>query len=139
MEDEYLAAAKAIQAEWSDAFEKRDLDRLVALYAPQTAFWGSTNDLHTDLEGVRSYFLDLPLTYKRSYYDVPHIVRLGPDALAASGTVVFIKEVDGNDVQLHFRMTHVLVRRHGVWRIAAHHASPLTMPPPSSEEVLLPL
>ena len=59
MEDEYLAAAKAIKAEWSDAFEKRDLDRLVALYAPQTAFWGSTNDLHTDLEGVRSYFLDL--------------------------------------------------------------------------------
>jgi uncharacterized protein (TIGR02246 family) len=124
MDNEHLAAAKAVQAEWSDAFEKRDLDRLVALYAPQTAFWGSTNDLHTDPEGVRSYFLELPLTYKRSQYEVPHIVRLGPDAFAASGNVAFIREVDGKNVELPYRMTHVLVRREGAWKIATHHASP---------------
>jgi uncharacterized protein (TIGR02246 family) len=122
--DDDLAAAMAVQAEWSDAFEKRDVDRLIGLYAPQTAFWGSTNELHTDPEGVRSYFVDLPSTYKRSHYEVPHVLRLGPDVLAASGYVVFVREVDGKDVQLPYRMTHVLVRRAGAWKIATHHASP---------------
>jgi uncharacterized protein (TIGR02246 family) len=124
VEDEYLAAAKAVQAAWSDAFEKRDIDRLVALYAPDATFWGSTNDLHTDADGVRSYFADLSPTYKRSRYEAPHVLRLAPDVLAASGYVVFVREVDGKDVQLPYRMTHVLVRREGAWKIAIHHASP---------------
>jgi uncharacterized protein (TIGR02246 family) len=124
MEDEYLTVVRAVQAEWSDAFEKRDINRLVALYALKTAFWGSTNELHTDHEGVRSYFANLPPTYKRSHYEVPHVVRLGPNAFAASGNVVFIREDNGKEVQLPYRMTHVLVRREGAWKIATHHASP---------------
>jgi uncharacterized protein (TIGR02246 family) len=124
MEDEYLTVARAVQAEWSDAFEKRDIDRLVALYAAQTAFWGSTNDLLTDPDSVRSYFVNLPPTYKQSHYEVPHVVRLGPDAFAASVNVVFTREIDGKVVQLPYRMTQVLVRREGGWKIATHHASP---------------
>lgn len=123
MED-HQAAVEALHAEWKDAFEKRDVDTLVALYAPQTAFWGSTNDLYTDPEGVRRYFTILPPSYKRSNWARPHVIRLSDDVLAASGNVVFIREVDGADVELPYRMTHVLVRQSGAWKIATHHASP---------------
>ena len=119
-----LAAVLAVQGEWADAFEKRDLDRLIALYAPQTAFWGSTNDLHTNPEGVRSYFTNLPSSYKRSQYGQPEVIRVSDDAIVASVYVNFIREIDGKDVQLPYRMTHVLVRQEGGWKIAAHHASP---------------
>ncbi|MCJ9728677.1 nuclear transport factor 2 family protein [Bradyrhizobium sp. PRIMUS42] len=123
MEDEY-ATATAVQSAWADAFEKRDLDRLISLYSPQTAFWGSTNDLHTDPEGVRRYFTNLPPSYKRSLYARPHVLRLNEDVIVASVNVVFIREIDGKDVELPYRMTHVLVRQKGVWKIATHHASP---------------
>lgn len=124
VDDDRLAAAMAVQAQWADAFEKRDLDRLVGLYAPQTAFWGSTNDLHKDSTGVLGYFTDLPRAFRRSIFEPPHVVPLGPDAMTASSYVVFVGEVDGEEVRRPYRMTHVLLRRDGRWRIATHHASP---------------
>lgn len=122
--DQDEAAVAAVQSEWADAFAKRDVERIVALYAPQTAFWGSTNDLHKDTDGVRRYFTDLPPSFKRSHWEKPHVIRLSEDVLAASGNVVFTKEIDGKDVELPYRMTHVLVRQGDGWKIATHHASP---------------
>jgi ketosteroid isomerase-like protein len=124
MDNEDIAIVRKLQAEWSDAFEKRDIDRLVALYAPNTAFWGSTNELHKSAAGVRSYFEGLPPSYKRSRYDHPYVIRLAENVLSASVNVTFVKEMDGQDVSLPYRMTHILVRNDTGWKIATHHASP---------------
>jgi hypothetical protein len=118
--DDWRDDAVALQREWAECFAARDPDRLAALYAEETAFYGSTADFHTTPAGVRSYFAGLPAGFTSAEFAPPHIVRLGADAMAASGEVVF--RFDGKPIP--YRMTHVLVRRDGVWKIATHHASP---------------
>ncbi|MBW4025046.1 MAG: nuclear transport factor 2 family protein [Proteobacteria bacterium] len=125
MSDDWVQAAVAVQKAWTRAFEARDLAALSGLYTDDTAFYGSTATFYSTPEGVRAYFEILPPSYKRSDYAVPHVVRLGDNAMAATGEVTFYREEDdGSTTELPFRMTHVLVRRDGAWKIATHHASP---------------
>ncbi|HEU0118194.1 MAG TPA: nuclear transport factor 2 family protein [Alphaproteobacteria bacterium] len=124
MDEDWAAAAVNVQRAWKDAFEARDLDKLCALYAEETAFYGSTADFYTTPAGVRAYFEKLPSSFSRSDYRIPHIVTLSPDAMAATGEVIFYTEQDGIVEPHPFRMTHVLVRKDGQWKIATHHASP---------------
>jgi uncharacterized protein (TIGR02246 family) len=125
MSEQLVEAAVAVQKAWTRAFEARDLTALSGLYAEDTAFYGSTAAFYSTPAGVRTYFEILPLSYKRSDYKVPHVVRLGEDAMAATGEVTFYREeADGTVTELPFRMTHVLVRQGGDWKIATHHASP---------------
>ena len=124
MDEDLTTAAIKVQRAWKAAFETRDLTRLSALYTDQTAFYGSTAEFYTTPEGVRTYFELLPASFTRSDYAVPHIVRLGPDAMAATGEVTFYTEENGIVTPRPFRMTHVLVRSGGRWKIATHHASP---------------
>lgn len=119
------AIAVAVQREWKDAFETRNLPRLSGLYADETAFYGSTATLYTDPAGVRTYFNVLPPSYVRADYDTPHVVALGTDALAATGEVTFYTSGPDGLTALPYRMTHVLVRSAGRWKIATHHASPM--------------
>ena len=123
--DEMMQAAVAMTRAWKAAFEARDLDRLTALYAPRTAFYGSTAAFYDTPAGVRTYFELLPPAYRGADFATPHIVQLGPDAFAATGEVTFHRD-DGADAMtaLPFRITHVLVRDGGAWKIATHHASP---------------
>ncbi len=125
MTDDWVEAAVALQRAWTEAFQARDLAALSALYAGETAFYGSTAEFYTTPSGVRTYFEILPLSYKRSDYAVPHVVRLGDAAMAATGEVTFYREEpDGTMTPLPFRMTHVLVKQGADWKIATHHASP---------------
>ncbi len=130
MRDSWVEAAVAVQKAWTEAFEARDLVALSGLYAEETAFYGSTAEFYATPAGVRTYFEILPLSYKRSDYAVPHVVRLGDNAMAATGEVMFYREEpDGTVTELPFRMTHVLVRQGDDWKIATHHASPRPRPP----------
>lgn len=113
-----------MQRAWKDAFEAREFDKLADLYADKTAFYGSTRAFYTTPQGVREYFRVLPPNFVRSEYEVPHIVRLGDNAMAATGEVMFYTIDDGKLTERPFRMTHVLVRDDGKWKIATHHASP---------------
>ena len=124
MTDDWTQAAIDVQKAWKAAFEARDLDRLSALYSEETAFYGSTRAFYTTPDGVRTYFEILPANYVRSDYAVPHVVRLGDDAMAATGEVTFYTRDEGVLTERPFRMTHVLVRKDGTWKIATHHASP---------------
>lgn len=113
-----------IQARWAAAFTRRDAGALAGLYARQTAFYGSTATLHTDPAGVGRYFTELPASFRDARFAPPHIVPLGSDAFAASGGLVFVKLIDGALTDCDYRITLVLVREDGAWRIATHHASP---------------
>lgn len=117
-------AAVDVQRAWAEAFAVRDLDRLISLYADQTAFYGSTAAFYTTREGVRTYFELLPERFTAAEYQIPHIVRLSDDAVAATGEVTFYSTEGGKTAAIPYRMTHVLVRRDGMWKIATHHASP---------------
>jgi uncharacterized protein (TIGR02246 family) len=109
---------------WKAAFEARALDALAELYADETQFYGSTRAFYATPAGVRDYFAALPAPIVGADFAAPYVLRLGDDALVASGEVSFWIERDGQRVEAPFRITHVLARRDGRWKIAAHHASP---------------
>ena len=103
--DEMTEAAGAMARAWKAAFEARDLDALTALYAPDTAFYGSTAAFYGTPAGVRTYFELLPPTYKGADFAPPKIVRLGPDAFAATGEVTFHRDDgEGATTALPFRI-----------------------------------
>ena len=122
--DDPVSIAEDMQRRWEAAFSVRDIDGLAALYADDVAFWGATPTLHTGGAGIRDYFTALPASYRKAEFATPHIVRLGPDAFAASGLVLFGRDGESGNVDLVFRMTQVFVRQDGGWKIAVHHASP---------------
>lgn len=122
---EAAAAVAAVQAEWADAFARRDAAGLAALYAEDAAFYGSLPALYRGRDGVREYFSLLPPRYRWARFGAPALVALGPGAVAASGPVEFGTEEDGRQEVLRYRITHVLVRSGATWLIAAHHASPV--------------
>jgi ketosteroid isomerase-like protein len=124
MDEDWTQIAVDVQTEWKRAFEAREFDKLAALYAENTAFYGSTRAFYSTPAGVREYFRVLPPHFVRADYARPHIVRLGDNAMAATGQVLFYTLDDGTLTERPFRMTHVLVRENGTWKIATHHASP---------------
>ena len=128
MDQDWTDAAVAVQLAWKQAFEARDLERLASQYADHTAFYGSTAEFYTSPEGVRRYFATLSPAFTRVDYATPHVVVLGPQAMAATGEVMFYTEENGVVTQRPYRMTHVLLRVDGAWKIATHHASPRPAP-----------
>ena len=124
MTDTFAEVAQTMQAAWADAFARADWNALVALYAPEAAFYGSTPTLHTDPAGILLYFEGLPLGFVAAHYAPPHILPLGPELFAASGSVVFVVRVDGHEEERTYRMSQVFKHTLDGWRIALHHASP---------------
>ncbi len=124
IERQWVDLVVAMQREWKSAFERRDWDALAALYAPRTAFYGSTATFYATPAGVRRYFELLPPSYFRADYAVPDVMRLADDVIAATGEVMFFTRDDAGVAEHSYRMTHVLCREQGEWRIATHHASP---------------
>ena len=124
MSEDWIQAAVDVQTAWKNAFESRQFDKLAALYTDDTALYGSTRAFYKTPAGVRHYFRALPANIARVDYEVPHVVRLGDNAMAVTGEVTFYALDDGKLTERPFRMTHVLVREDGQWKIATHHASP---------------
>ena len=124
MTESFSDVARSMQGEWAAAFARSDWAAIAALYAPDVSFYGSTPVLHTDAPGVLSYFEGLPPGFYAARYAVPDILPLGPELFAASGTVVFVIQVDGQETEHPYRMSQVFRRTPDGWRIALHHASP---------------
>jgi len=120
----FREVAQSVQSAWAEAFGRNDWPAIAALYAPETAFYGSTPPLQTDRAGVLSYFTGLPLGYISASYAPPHISPLGPDLFAASGSVIFTVRAHGHDRQHAYRMSQVFQLTPDGWRIVLHHASP---------------
>jgi uncharacterized protein (TIGR02246 family) len=106
--------------QWIDAFNSRALDRHMALYVEDATLFGSTDDLKIGREAIRRYFGARGPGVRVKSYPMPRVAELGPDAAATAG---FVEFADG-DTPSPYRMTWVLVRRGGDWRIAQHHGSP---------------
>lgn len=116
--------AQSIQLAWATAFARADWSAIAALYTPETAFYGSTPELHTSPAGVLSYFENLPPIFIAARYMPPHVLPLGPGLIAASGDVVFVVRVDGREQGRAYRISQVFRHTPDGWRIAVHHASP---------------
>ncbi len=122
-----LAAAEheamAVVGRWSRAFAEADVDGIVALYAPDALFFGtSSTDLVTRPEGIRAYFeaalrADRPRT----------AVLVAPTARALSAGSVVVTGLDtvrdGRTMHARGRVSFVIVKRGSGWTIAHFHRS----------------
>ena len=69
---------------------------------------------------MRSYFGGRPPDVRVKSYPMPEVREITPDIVVTGGHVDF---ADGDKLD-PYRMTWVLVRQDGNWRIAQHHGSP---------------
>ena len=105
---------------WIEAFNSHDLDRHMELYTEDATLFGSVDELQVGRGAIRAYFGKLPATVRVKAYPMPQVRELEANVAVTAGWVDF---ADG-DTPSPYRMTWVLVRRGGNWRITQHHGSP---------------
>jgi ketosteroid isomerase-like protein len=112
--------AAGIIAKWSAAFAKLDADALASLYSKHALFYGSNPTLYRGRDGVNSYFTRLPHWNSRSvrFTDVS-TEAAGTELVRMAGTANFVVDV----TTLTVKITWVIVREDGDWKIVSHHVS----------------
>jgi ketosteroid isomerase-like protein len=112
--------AGGIIAKWSAAFARLDADALCQLYSKHALFYGSNPTLYRARAGVNSYFAGLPRWKAQSvrFTDVSADAA-GADVVNMAGTASFAFDDDA----LIVKITWVIVREDGDWKIVSHHVS----------------
>jgi uncharacterized protein (TIGR02246 family) len=107
-------------AAWIAAFNSHDLEAHMALYLEEANLFGSVDELQVGRPAIRRYFGGRGPKVRVRNYPMPRVAMLAPDIAVTAGHVDF---ADG-DTPMPYRLTWVLVKRDGNWRIAQHHGSP---------------
>lgn len=112
--------AGSIIAKWSTAFARLDADALSALYSRHALFYGSNPTLYRGRDGVKAYFAGLPgwKTQSVRFTDVS-AEAAGTEVVNMAGTANFAVD----DAVLTVKLTWVLLREDGGWKIVSHHVS----------------
>ncbi|TYL74596.1 YybH family protein [Bradyrhizobium cytisi] len=114
--------ASDIIAKWAAAFSRLDADALSSLYSKHALFFGSNPKLYRGRDGVAAYFKGLPRwrTTAVQFSDVVFEL-VGPDLVNVAGTASF--DVDQGAIKLSLKITWVIAREDGDWKIVSHHVS----------------
>lgn len=122
MSREADAIVSAIIAKWCAGFATLDAVALSSLYAKNAFFFGSNPKLYRGRDGVADYFNGLPRWRKPSavFSDV-NAAQAGPDLINMAATISF--ELAGERPDLVVKMSWVIIREEGDWKIVNHHAS----------------
>ena len=114
------AAADALLERWQEAFNTREIARIVALYAPDAKLFGTAKaPLHVGRDQIRGYFTGAS-TVKLGHRMLD---PLGEAAVLAVGDYAFSRPRDGRVDVIAARFTFVFVRRGAEWSILHHHSS----------------
>jgi uncharacterized protein (TIGR02246 family) len=118
-------AVPAIIEKWSAGFRKLDANALAALYSRDAFFYGSNPALHRGNEGVAAYFNALPRWRAPTvqFTDVK-TAQVNPDLINFAGTANF--DLGEEAPPLVVKITWVIVREDGDWKIVSHHVSSKT-------------
>ena len=111
---------ESLLAQWIDAFNDHDLDRHMKLYTEDATLFGSVDELQNGRDAIRRYFGKRPPGIRVKAYPMPQVRHIAENVAVTAGHVDF---ADG-EVLSPYRMTWVLVRSDGNWRITQHHGSP---------------
>jgi uncharacterized protein (TIGR02246 family) len=112
----------AIIGQWSAGFSKLDADALASLYSNSAFFFGSKPSLYRGKDGVAAYFNALPRWSSPTvqFTDV-RAALAGPDLINMAGTASFV--VEEGTLPLSVKITWVIAREDGDWKIVSHHVS----------------
>ena len=111
-----------IMERWAENFSKFDADVQASLYSKNALFFGSKPTLYRGRDGVASYFNGLPKWRSRrvQFTDVV-VVPAGDDVINVAGIANFA--IDEGAANLSVKITWVIVREDGDWKIVSHHVS----------------
>jgi uncharacterized protein (TIGR02246 family) len=114
-----------IMKKWAAAFVRLDAGALASLYSKNAFFFGSNPNFYRGNDGVRTYFEGLPRWQSPSveFTDV-RTARVASDLINVAGTATFIVEKDAEPLVV--KITWVIVREDGDWKIVSHHVSSKT-------------
>ena len=117
--------AASVQSKWAAAFSRLDADALASLYSRHALFFGSNPKLYRGRDGVTSYFKGLP-RWRTSAVQFSDVVaeQASPDLVNCAGTASF--EADEGALKLSVKITWVIAREDGDWKIVSHHVSSKT-------------
>jgi ketosteroid isomerase-like protein len=109
-----------VQAKWAAAFSKRDAETLSALYSRHGFLYGSNPNLYRGKDGAKAYFSGLPRWQSQSVkFTEVMTEEVGADVVSMAGTANFMFD----EKPLTVKITWVIVREDGGWKILSHHIS----------------
>jgi uncharacterized protein (TIGR02246 family) len=122
MQSEADDIVSAIMAKWSAGFAKLDAAALSSLYSRSAFFFGSNPKLYRGRDGVTAYFNSLPR------WRTPRVVFSDVTSAQVAPDVINMAAIDlgEEDPALSVKITWVIVREDGDWKIASHHVSSKT-------------
>ena len=107
---------------WAAGFNKLDAEALASLYSKNALFFGSNPTLYRGRDGVAAYFKALPKWSSPAVTFTDVVTALaGSDVINVAGTASFV--VGERDSDLSVKITWVIVREDGDWKIISHHVS----------------
>ena len=122
-------AAKDVEAttqQWIAAFNRKSAADIVALYAKDAVFFGTTSPIIRDTpELVRDYFKNIGDTGNSTISMGEHRVQVFGDVAINTGFYTRTTVQDGKEVKNPARFTFVYQLRQGKWMIVEHHSSVL--------------
>jgi len=110
--------------DWAAAFNTGNVEKIVALYAPEALVLGTVSpSLTTTPDGLRKYFGASSKAKSQVTLGEKAVAVLSNDAVAMTGFYEFSRTVGGKQVVTPARFTFIMVRREGTWKIVHHHSS----------------
>jgi uncharacterized protein (TIGR02246 family) len=120
--------ALGVVQRWATAFSASDVDTIAALYAPDASFFGTgSKALVTTPDQIRSYFeIGLNRDKPRGAQLLEHSVQvLSDDVVLITGLDRVSGFRDGKAYQADGRVSFVLEKRGGDWKVVHFHRSAL--------------
>lgn len=123
------ADVEAATARWIDAFNRRSSADIVALYAADAVFFGTSSQVLRDRpELVRDYFKGLASQGDAVISMGDHRVQVFGLIAINTGYYTRTTQQDGRAVQTPARFSFVYEKRDGQWMIVNHHSSAFPQP-----------
>ena len=115
----------AIIEKWSAAFNRLDAAALSSLYSNNAFFFGSKSSLYRGNDGVAAYFNALPRWSSPSVqFTDRSTAQVNPDLINFAAIASFV--VSENDPPVSVKISWVIAREDGDWKIVSHHVSSQT-------------
>ena len=107
---------------WSAGFSRLDATALASLYSKHALFFGSKPSLYRGRDGVAAYFNALPRWRSRSVQFTDRVIeQVNPDLINMAAIASFV--IDEGATTLSVKITWVIAREDGDWKIVSHHVS----------------
>jgi len=125
-QDDVMAATRA----WATAYDSRDPQKILALYAPDAVFWGTSSPTLRDTPAlIAEYFKNSPSQPNARVELGDFKVRVWGDTAASTGSYTFTDQRDGQTVRRPARFSFVFNKQNDRWMIVDHHSSSVPAAP----------